>query len=170
MRIIYVHHALRKTGNPPSQNDDIESLGEKDAEIVAEILQKMTKYSKFKAIYTSPYYRCAKTAKIINKHINVPIFEEPRFNEFNAVFQVLKGGKSETKTETWKDCQLRIREAIKDIVYAYDNDDTVVCVTSGVNITAFIGLAFKIAPSDDLPFPLVPSCSPICFDIDKNSF
>ena len=83
---------------------------------------------------------------------------------------MIEGGKSVEKTETWLECQLRIREAVKDIINNYDDKDAVICVTSGVNITAFIGLAFKINPSDDCPFPWVPSCSPIGFDIDKNCF
>lgn len=170
MKIIYVHHALREKGNPPSQNDNIQPLGEKDAEIVAELLKIMPEKYNVKAIFTSPYYRCAKTAKIINRHIQVPIFEEPRFNEFNNVFNVVEGKKSTTKTETWLECQLRIREAIKDIVNKYEDEGAVVCVTSGVNITAFISLAFKIKPSEDLPFPMIPSCSPIGFDIDKSCF
>lgn len=170
MRIIYVHHALRQKGNPPSQNDKIQPLGLQDAEIVAELMKMMSEYSNIKAIYTSPYFRCAKTAEIINKHINVPIYEESRFNEFNKVFDVIEGNKTITKTESWIDCQIRIRNAIKDIVNKYDDKDTVICVTSGVNITAFISLAFKIQPSENLPFPLVPSCSPIGFDIDKDCF
>ena len=170
MKIIYVHHALRQVGNPPSQDDKIQPLGLQDAEIVAELMKKMSEYSNIKAIYTSPYFRCAKTAEIINKHINVPIYEDPRFNEFNKVFDIIEGNKTITKTESWIDCQIRIREAIKDIVFKYDDNDTVICVTSGVNITAFISLAFKIQPSENLPFPMVPSCSPIGFDIDKDCF
>ena len=170
MKIIYVHHALREKGNPPSQNDKIQPLGLQDAEIVAELMKMMSEYSNIKAIYTSPYFRCAKTAEIINKHINVPIYEESRFNEFNKVFDIIEGNKTITKTESWIDCQIRIRNVIKDIVNKYDDKDTVICVTSGVNITAFISLAFKIQPSENLPFPLVPSCSPIGFDIDKDCF
>ena len=170
MRIIYVHHALRQKGNPPSQNDKIQPLGIKDAKIVAELMKMMAEHSSVKAIYTSPYYRCAKTAELINKYIKVPIYDEPRFNEFNNVFNAVVGDKTITKTETWLECQTRIRSALKDIVNKYDDADTVICVTSGVNITAFISLAFKIPPSEDLPFPLVPSCSPIGFDIDKNCF
>lgn len=82
----------------------------------------------------------------------------------------MKGNKKVTKTETWTQCQNRIRDAIKDIVFKYDDNDIVICVTSGVNITAFIGLAYKIPPSETLPFPWVINCSPICFNIDKNSF
>lgn len=170
MKIIYVHHALRKLGNPPSQNDKLEPLGIEDAKTTAQLLKIMSEKSNFKAIYTSPYYRCAKTAQLINQHINLPIFEDARLNEFNKVFEVLEGGQSVTKTETWTECQTRIREAIKDIVFKYEDNDAVICVTSGVNITAFIGLAFKIKPSENLPFPWVPSCSPIGFEIDKSCF
>lgn len=172
MKIIYIHHALRAVGNPPTQNDGIQPLGIKDAETTAELLKVMSDKSKstFRAIYTSPYYRCSETAKLINKYINLPIYEEPRFNEFNKVFEVIQGDKSITKTETWSECQTRIRNAIKDIVDKYDNNDTVICVTSGVNITAFIGLAYKIPVSENMPFPWVPSCSPIGFEIDKSCF
>lgn len=172
MKIIYIHHALRAVGNPPTQNDGIQPLGIKDAETTAELLKGMSDKSKstFRAIYTSPYYRCSETAKLINKYINLPIYEEPRFNEFNKVFEVIQGDKSITKTETWSECQTRIRNAIKDIVDKYDNNDTVICVTSGVNITAFIGLAYKIPVSENMPFPWVPSCSPIGFEIDKSMF
>jgi len=55
MKIIYVHHALRQVGNPPSQDDKIQPLGIADAEITAELLKKMTEKTNFKAIYTSPY-------------------------------------------------------------------------------------------------------------------
>lgn len=172
MKIIYIHHALRQKGNPPTQNDGIQPLGIKDAENTAELLKIMldNSKSKFKAIYTSPYYRCSKTAEIINKHINLPIYEDPRFNEFKNVFEVIENGKATTKTETWLECQTRIKNAIKDIVEKYDDNDTVICVTSGVNITAFISLAYKIPASDNLPFPWVPSCSPIGFEIDKTMF
>lgn len=172
MKIIYVHHALRVVGNPPSQDDKIQPLGITDAETTAELLKIMSDKSKstFKAIYTSPYYRCSKTAEIINKHINLPIYEDSRLNEFNKVFEVIEGNKGVTKTETWTQCQTRIREAIKDIVEKYDDNDTVICVTSGVNITAFIGLAYKIPASENMPFPWVPSCSPIGFEIDKSCF
>lgn len=158
MKIVYVHHALRQKNNPPSQDDKIQPLGIKDAEIIAEIMKMMSQQSNnIKAIYTSPYYRCAKTSKIINQYINVPIYNEPRFNELS-------------NTETWKECQIRIRNAIKDIVFKYNDDDIVICVTSGVNITAFISLAFKIQPAETLPFPIVLTCSPIIFKIDKSCF
>ena len=43
----------------------------------------MALFSKYSitAIYTSNFYRCKKTAQIINSQIGAPIFEEERFNE-----------------------------------------------------------------------------------------
>lgn len=170
MKIIYVHHALRQKGNPPTQNDKIQPLGLKDAEVTAELMREISKSTSIKAIYTSPYYRCVKTAEILNKYLGVPVFEDNRFNEFNKSYDVFENGKVVTKTETWLDCQLRLRDAIWDIVKKYKENDTVICVTSGVNLTAFISLAYKIKPNENLPFPMVSSCSPVGFKIDKSCF
>lgn len=170
MKIFYVHHALRNIGNPPTQNDDIKPLGIKDAKIVSKLFtEAKSKYLNIRAIYTSNYLRCLKTAEIINKKLNVPIIAEPRFNEFVGVHSAVKG-KENKNGETWVECQNRIIAALKDIVNTYNDNDAVICVTSGVNITAFISVAYGIKPSNNLPFPLVPSCSPIGFDIKKEMF
>ena len=63
MELIFVHHAMRKFGNPRSQEDDITELGEKDAKVVAELFAVANKKN-IKAIYTSPFKRCLKTAQI----------------------------------------------------------------------------------------------------------
>ena len=161
MKIIYVHHGLRDRGNPPSDNDGLLELGKVDAELVAEfLLMAKNNGQNIKAIYTSPFRRCKETAEIINKHLQVEIIDEPRFNEF----------KGETSGETWVECLNRISDGIYNIVNAYDESDTVVCVTSGVNISAFISLAYGVPISDKIPFPNVPSCSPIGFEIDENCF
>ena len=168
MKIFYVHHALRAKGNPPSQDDDLKELGVQDAKLVAQIFEDYNKFLNIKAIYTSPYFRCKKTAEIINEKLNVPVFDEPRFNEFNDVYAYIKGD-AKNKGERWKGLQESIIDAIKEIVNKYDEDrnDCVICVTSGVNVTAFIDLAYGLEPSGKRPFPMVPSCSPIGFDITK---
>ena len=170
MKIIYVHHALREKNIVPSQDDDILPLGVKDAVLTGKLLEVLHKTSKIKAIYTSPYLRCRKTAKIINKRINAPIIDEPRLNEFNNVFKRPRGESTPSESETWEECQSRIMQAIKDIVLRHDDDDVVVCVTSGVNIAAFINIAFGIPPNDNAPFLQIPSCSPIGFNLDKSMF
>lgn len=162
MRIFYVHHALREMGNPPTQQDGLKKLGIKDANIVADIFEEVKSYSDIKAIYTAPSYRCKETAKIINKHLGVPIIEDNRLNEFGSIY-------FGDKKESWKECQERILESIKDIVFKHEDRETAICVTSGVNLTAFICAAYGLKPSDERPFPLVESCSPIGFEIKKDN-
>lgn len=169
MKIFYVHHAQRNKGNPPTQNDDITRLGVRDAKFTAKLFSEAKQHGvNIVAIYSSNYFRCVKTANIINKKLNVPLIFEPRLNEFSNVHSAVKGG--EFKGETWEQCQQRIIDALKDIVNNHNNNDAVICVTSGVNITAFICAAFNIKPNNNLPYPWVPSCSPIGFEIDKNNF
>jgi len=168
MKIFYCHHALRDIGNPPTQEDGLKELGIKDANNVGQIFQDNQKM-KVKAIYSSTYFRCMETANIINKYLNVPIIEDARLNEFVGVHNAVKGLSNDAKIETWKDVQERVIESIKDVINNYNEDDTVIMVTSGVNITAFICLAYGIAPSNDLPFPMVPSCSIIGFDVNKRN-
>lgn len=163
MKIIYCHHALRDFGNPPTQEDGITSVGKKDAQIVARLLfDAKNKGMNIVAIYSSPFRRCMDTAKIINKKLQVEIIEDKRFNEFNK--------KTSVKDETWIELQNRVREAIKEIVFKYDENDVVVCITSGVNIAPFISLAYNLQSTEETPFIGVPSCSPIVFTINKNNF
>ena len=65
MNIIYCHHAQRNRGTIPSQDDDITALGEQDAKLFAEMLKNEDDV-KVSKIYTSPFFRCRKTAEIIN--------------------------------------------------------------------------------------------------------
>ena len=160
MKIIYVHHAHRKMGNPPSQDDDITELGKQDAKLVGELLVlAREKGTNIKAIYTSPFKRCIKTANIINEKVQVEIISEERFNEAGSV-----------KDETWRDVQTRTRAALYDIDCRFDDKDTVVCVTSGVNVVAFMSLVFNLKPREDAPFIGVSSCSPLIFNITKENF
>jgi len=160
MKIIYVHHAMRDKGCPPSQQDGITNLGRQDAKIVSEILlDAKNRGMNIKGIYSSEFYRCMETARLINEHINVEIYNEPRFNEYRSV-----------PNETWTALQNRIRNALHDIINKYEKDDAVICVTSGVNVVAFTSLAYKLKPSEDAPFIGIPSCSPLVFDIAEKNF
>ncbi len=160
MKMIFVHHANRQKGNPPSQHDDITSLGEQDAIITARLLKRAKDMGmNIKAIFSSPIKRCIKTAKIISDELNLEITEEPRFDEFGSV-----------PHESWVELQSRVREALFDIVCKFDNGDAVVCVNSGFNIVAFIQLAFNLPPNKNAPFIHIPSCSPMVFEITKENF
>jgi len=154
MKIIYVHHAERDIDkNVEWQEHDITDNGVKQAEMLAEIINEDLN---IKAIYTSPFKRCLKTAQIINKNINVEIIKEERFNEWNY-----------DKTEAQSEFLKRNIEAINDICSKYNDDDAVICVSSGVNITAFILKCYGIMPTDDVPISQAVLCSPVVFNIKK---
>lgn len=156
MNIIYMHHAERKNNsklaweNPKRKEDDITESGVVEAEILA----KRSKNLKVTAIYSSPYKRCMRTAEIINKYHNVPIITDGRFNEIMP-------------NEHWKDLLIRNMAAIDDIVKNYKNDDTIICVTSGVNVSAFICYFYGIKPSNEVPWTQTIAISPISFKINK---
>ena len=150
MKIIYCHHAERAVDKRKlrNQNDDITDNGFKDAELVGEMLadQKIT------AIYTSNFYRCKKTAQIINSKINAPIFEEERFNEVGSI-----------EGEDWKQCLERNIAALNDIMTKYNDDATILCVASGVNLSAFVCWNLGLKPNRDFPFMGATNCAPIMF-------
>lgn len=150
MKIIYCHHAEREV-NPHkqrSQNDDITENGIKDAELVSELLSNQ----KITAIYTSNFYRCKKTAQIINRELNVPIIEEERFNEVGSV-----------EGESWKECLQRNIDALNDILQKYNDDAIIVCVASGVNLSAFVCWNLGMKPNKNFPFMGATNCAPVIF-------
>lgn len=155
MKILYVHHADRdKNKNIMQQEQDITKNGIKEASLLAEKLKQI----KVTAIYTSPYLRCKHTAEILNQYIKVPIYEEERFNEMK-------------KEESWKELQERNMQAIDDLVNKYkEDDDYVICVTSGVNLSAFIYYFTKIKPSNENPWIQAVACSPVLFSTNNKIF
>ncbi len=157
MKIIYVHHAERDKGIPRSQNDPITDLGRQDCEIVAELMKKLDDKYPVKAIYTSQFFRCTETAKLISKHLSCKTYIEERFDEFRS-----------HGNETWTEFLTHIVDALNDITQKHNDEDTIICVTSGVNIGGFICWNFGIQPSENIPYLMVPSCSPIGFEYNKN--
>ena len=153
MRLLYVHHADRDRANKSvsRQEQDIT----KNGEIEAGLLNEKLKQFNITAIYTSPYLRCKHTAEILNQNLNVPIYEEERFNE-------MKNG------ETWKELQERNMQAIDDIVKKHNsNDDFVICISSGVNLSAFIYYFTKIEASNDNPWIQAVTCTPVLFSTNN---
>ena len=103
MKIIYIHHGNRKKCNPSTQNDDLTEIGYKDCELTAELFNNDKIKKSIKAIYTSPFFRCKKTAEIVNTYVNAPIICEDRLNEYKSMGE-----------ESWVECQNRIIEFIDE--------------------------------------------------------
>ena len=141
MKIIYMHHAerdkssLAEWGSLERTFDDITENGKKQAELLAERL----KNEKISAVISSPYLRCMHTSEIINKYHNLKILKDDRFNEIQ-------------KGEDYLSFLKRNMEGIDEIVKSYSDDDVILCVTSGINISAFICYTYNINPSNDLPY------------------
>ena len=156
MKLIYMHHAERdmssnaEWGTLERTFDDITENGKKQAEIFAERI----KNEKITAIITSPYLRCKHTAEIINKYHNLDIIEDDRFNEIQ-------------RDEEFESLLKRNMEAIDDIVNKYPDDSVIICVTSGINISAFICYTYNIVPANDIPLSQAADLSPVIFKINK---
>lgn len=152
MKILYVHHAERDRLNKSveRQFQDITENGINEAELLANKLKDFN----ITAIYTSPYLRCIHTAEIINKYNKVPIYEENRFNEME-------------NSETWKEFQIRNMNAIDDIIKKHHDNDFIICVTSGVNLSAFVHYFTKLEPSNNNPVIQGITISPVLFSTDN---
>ena len=155
MKIIYMHHAERNIGNNHNnpelrQLEDITSIGIQEAELLSKRMEKQN----IKAIVTSPYLRCVHTAEIINKYHNVPIVVDERFNEMYS-------------GEEWQNLLKRNMEAIDSIVNTYNDDDTIICITSGVNFSAFVCYFYNIEPNNNVPWSQAADISPIIFTKGK---
>ena len=155
MKIIYVHHGQRCFNMEKGQSDDLTELGVQDCETTRELIEGSPFLGNIKVVYTSPFLRCKKTAEIINHNLNLKVVEDSRLDEFGSF-----------KGENWLDCQSRIIDFLEDIMQKYEKDDAVICVTSGVNLGAFMCKVFNLKPSKNTPFLGVPSCSPIVFEVD----
>ena len=155
MKILYVHHAERDRSNKSveRQYQDITKNGIIEANLLAEKLKQIN----ITAIYTSPYLRCTHTAEIINKYNNAPIYHEDRFNEMK-------------NEETWKEFQIRHIEALDEIINKHNEDDFIVCVSSGVNLSAFIYYFTKQTPSNDNPWIQALTISPVLFSTNNKVF
>lgn len=155
MQILYVHHAERDRSNKSidRQLQDITENGIIEANLLAEKLKQVN----ITAIYTSPYLRCTHTAKIINKYNNAPIYYEDRFNEMK-------------NEETWKEFQIRHINALDEIINKHNENDFIICISSGVNLSAFIYYFTKQEPSNDNPWIQALTISPVLFSTNNKVF
>lgn len=156
MRVVYIHHANRQKGNPSTQDDGISEVGLKDLEVTKQLLNMANQKHKISTIYTSQFFRCTKTAEVINGDIRAKVIVDTRLDEMGSV-----------ERETWVDTQIRLHEFLDEIIEKHDDSDTIVCVTSGINLGAFVQKSLNLKASSDFPMYGVPSCSPIVFEFKK---
>ena len=146
MKIIYMHHAERDIDNNiPTNSDGITKRGTNQAEVLAEKMKDIN----IDLIVSSEYKRCLDTANIINKYHNVDIILDSGFNE-------------KEKDEEYKKFLERNIKSLKMLYKKYSNK-TILCVTSGVNLGAFICYFYNIKPTNKTPWAQAIDLSPINF-------
>lgn len=151
MKIIYVHHAERDYSNKDidTQEQDITE----DGIIEAELLAKKIHLLGVTKIYSSEYIRCVHTAEILNKNLGLDIILEKRFNE-------------KEKSESWEEFLDRNKAAIQDIVDNGEKSDVVLCISSGVNLSAFVSYFYR----SDKAFCQALAMSPVFFKTEDEFY
>lgn len=81
---------------------------------------------------------------------------DSRLDEFGTV-----------KDETYSDMLKRTAGVIDDITNKFEDTDSVICVSSGINVSAFICRSFNLAINENIPKIGIPSLSPLIFEIKK---
>lgn len=150
MKVIYIHHAYRDRTLLINQEQGITEDGKKEAEIFSTKIETIK--DEISAIYSSSYRRCVLTAEIINEKLEKEIILDERLNEKRT---------DEEKVEFLN----RNIEFLNELKQKHGDEETVVCVTSGVNLTAFICAHMKIQPNVNIQYVQALSCSPVKFEI-----
>ena len=72
--------------------------------------------------------------------------------------------------ETWKEFQERHIKALDEIIEKHNDDDFIICISSGVNLSAFIYYFTKKEPSNDNPWIQALTISPVLFSTNNKVF
>lgn len=151
MRIIYMHHAQRDNKGGVSQENPITELGKRESEIIAEMFKGVS----LKAIYSGEYLRYLQTVEIVKGNLDVPVKTDKRLNEWVS------------KTEERKSFRNRTHSFLKEIVANHDNDDTIICMTSGVNLHEFVTFFNGNKPVEGFQIMQAVGLCPIIFYYNK---
>ena len=125
-----MHHADRNTKDGGSQENSITDFGVQEATVIGGMLKKVP----VKTIYSGEYIRYKQTVELINKHIKAPVVVDNRLNEWSS------------KTESRKTLQKRTHAFLKEVIAKHNDEDIIICMTSGVNLYYFITFFNKCKP------------------------
>lgn len=160
MKIIYMHHADRDMSKGKSQENSITKHGKKEAQIIARII-KDNKFQ-IKCIYAGTFLRYHQTAEQISKNLKVPIIIDSRLNEHN--WDNTNNEKKEKSTAY----EARTHKFLSDVITKHNNDDTIICMTSGITLHWFVTYFLKgAAPIKGFQFMHGATVSPVVFVYDK---
>ena len=72
--------------------------------------------------------------------------------------------------ETWKEFSIRNMQAIDKIIKKHNDNDFIICVSSRVNLSAFVYYFGNIEPTNDSPRIQAVTTSPILFTTNNKVF
>ena len=150
MLIVYMHHADRDLSKGQNQDNPITEHEKREADAIGDIFG--TRKFPVTCIYTGDYVRYHQTNELINKHLQVPIYNDSRLNEIDC---------------TGKEYEKRIHNFIHDIIVKHNNDEIVICMTSGVALTCFMSYFMK-EPIKGFSYAQGTTVSPVNFCYDKD--
>jgi len=157
VKIIYLHHAHRDLSDGINQENGLTKVGIQEAEATRDILKDLDIH----AIYVGEFIRYKLTADIINSH-GSPISIDKRLNEVGSEgYTDYKDGMEKLNKRT--------HAFLNDIIAKHGNDENVLCITSGINITSFINYFFKGDILKGLSQVGAIGICPIVFELDKNA-
>ena len=155
MQIIYMHHANRDMSKGKSQENPITKEGFNEAKAIGELLG-IANFSA-KCIYTGEFLRYQQTNEQINKYLQVPVIIDKRLNEFDK----------KTKEETGREYEKRIHQLLDEIIKNHNNDDIIICMTSGIALTCFMSYFIKGKPIKGFQVMYGTTVSPVSFIYNK---
>lgn len=146
MRIVFMHHAKKdnfgEENQKPGFRNQANRLSEdgiKELKVFREIYKKNLSFS---AIYVGEFKRYKLTADIININ-NAPIYIDKRLNESGSDEEfygiiVNSDNKKEVFARHTEVLRQRTHEFLNDIIKKHNNDENILCVSSGVNLGEFM--------------------------------
>lgn len=177
MKIVYIKHAqkdnLGEENQKPgfkNQENRLTAFGIKEAEMVANALKEEVDFS---AIYIGEFCRYKLTADIVNFG-NAPVIVDKRLNESGsddefAGVVIDNENKKAIYARQAEVLNNRTHEFLNEIIQKHDNDDCVLCVSSGVNLGAFMSFFFSGEKIKMFEVVYATNLSPIVFELDKNN-
>ena len=72
--------------------------------------------------------------------------------------------------ETWREFSIKNMQGINDIVKKHNDNDFIICVSSGVNLSPFIYYFNNIEPNNDSPKIQALTTSPVLFSTNNKVF
>lgn len=175
MRIIYMHHAKKdnfgEENQKPgfrNQENGLSQFGVEEAEFFRKVYGSKVSFA---AIYVGEFKRYRLTADIVNIN-NAPIYIDKRLNEsgsdeeFYGVI-INNDNRKEIFSRHTRALRERTHKFLDDIIKKHNNDENILCISSGVNLGEFMSYFYK-GEIKGLEISYAVGLCPVVFQYNKS--